>query len=256
MNGSALDEGGEDIYRDRLDRLDVTAFALAKSICKWTSSLKHSDGERERESLDGAWLETFRGRCSNEDVNGLDACVKAFLVRYPVVPGTDGAPPRQDKNSPPCLREDSDIQRSWEQIFERRRRQESDDSKPINDNDVLSRMWMAWQYEWLDCNLTRQQCGIAADGSQTRKSQTRSYFNAFVNREFGGKNWSALQHRQMTAGRRSDVLCRSAPPPRALQPRLPGPCGVDQPQPSTVSHEAPFGTSSHCLLYTSPSPRD
>ena len=113
-------------------------------------------------------------------------------------------------------------------------------------------MWMEWQYEWLDCNLTRQQCGIAADGSQTRKSQTRSYFNAFVNREFGGKNWSALQHRQMTAGRRSDVLCRSAPPPRALQPRLPGSCGVDQPQPSTGSHEAPFCTSWQVLFSGSP----
>ncbi len=56
--------------------------------------------------------------------------------------------------SPPPWKDNNLSREVWEAILARRRLQEPDDRAPIQDQDVLARMYTSWMHEWLRDSLT------------------------------------------------------------------------------------------------------
>jgi hypothetical protein len=122
---------------------------------------------------------TDHGACTREDMTALQECVNQFFSRRAVLQST---PPRQDAKAARVLKPSSEIAHAWQVIMDRRRLEEPNDRRKIEELDTLNDMHNKWMHEWLEKNLTSEQ------RCQTQNKKT-SIFAAYLNREFGGKRF-------------------------------------------------------------------
>jgi hypothetical protein len=138
-----------------------------------------------RNCVNVAMEKEFEGLCTEDDRLALeDAAQQLFYKKkdtgVPEHGSKAGVKPQE--RSAWCLKSKSEVTEAWQQIFERRRLEENDDTAAISDPDVLSRMFTEWMNEWISRELTQQQ-------RQRLRSYQTSMFAAYLRNAVGGKHF-------------------------------------------------------------------
>ena len=89
---------------------------------------------------------------------------------------------QHQKLQPRRLKSAAEMEEAWQRILERRRLAEPDDSCGIDDRDMLSNMWIAWQMDWLARELTQEQ-------RRLRWASKTKMFSTWCESHIGCKNF-------------------------------------------------------------------
>ena len=89
---------------------------------------------------------------------------------------------QHEKLQPRRLKSAAEMEEAWQRILERRRLAEPDDSCGIDDRDMLSNMWIAWQMDWLARELTQEQ-------RRLRWASKTKMFSTWCESHIGRKNF-------------------------------------------------------------------
>ena len=89
---------------------------------------------------------------------------------------------QHEKLQPRRLKSAAEMEEAWQRILERRRLAEPDDSCGIDDRDMLSNMWIAWQIDWLARELTQEQ-------RRLRWASKTKMFSTWCESHIGCKNF-------------------------------------------------------------------
>ena len=140
-----------------IDELHDIGFALAKSALL-ISAL--SDGTHN--GIEMALTKDLKDACSEEDRIAFEEAAQLFFCKKKITGLTEhgsemGIALTTGQKSAWCVKSKAEITDAWQQIFERRRLQERDDTAPINDPHVLRNMYTDWMNHWLSTELTQGQ---------------------------------------------------------------------------------------------------
>ena len=96
----------------------------------------------------------MRNVCSEKDIQTLTKCMESFFLKRPVLESTDST-----TNPAPAriLKSSDEIKAAWQEILDRRRVEETDDTAPIVDPERLKRMFKTWMNDFLRDGLTAEQ---------------------------------------------------------------------------------------------------
>ena len=135
--------------------------------------------------IDAGMDTAFEDLCTKEDRKIIETAAEDFFCKkkdtgVPEHGRKAGVKPQQKSAS--VLKSKSEVTEAWQQIFERRRLQERDDTAAISNPRVLARMYTDWMNEWIPNHLTQAQL------QRPRSSQT-SIFNAYIKGAVGGKQF-------------------------------------------------------------------
>ena len=115
--------------------------------------------------------------CSLEEIRAIFSCMDSFFLERPVLESTasttNPAPAR-------ILKSSDEIKAAWQEILDRRRVEEKDDTAPIVDPERLKRMFKTWMNDFLREKLTAEQ-------KKKDHSKQTSMFAAYMKNNFGGK---------------------------------------------------------------------
>ena len=89
---------------------------------------------------------------------------------------------QQEAFCPRRFKSAAEMEEAWQRTFERRRLAEPDDSCGIDDRDMLSNMWIAWQVDWLARELTQEQ-------RRLRWASKTKMFNTWCETHIAGTNF-------------------------------------------------------------------
>ena len=167
---------------ERQDVLHDIGFALAKSALLITALTGITPN-----CIDMAMSKELKGAFSEEDRTALEEAAQLFFCKKKSTGVAEhgskfGVKPAASSKSALCLKSKAEISQAWQQIFERRRLQEVDDTVPINDPDVRTSMWNEWMNDFIQNELSHEQ-------RQRRRNQQTSMFGAHIKNAVGGKHF-------------------------------------------------------------------
>ena len=167
-----FDAEHEDVEEDGgWDELACITQALAKSLSHMRairSDFQTPEGTVE--CLDAAAMKPIIGTCSPREMKELKWTVELFLSRHPY--HETSLIPKENTKKARIFKSEDELTRSWNKIFEWRRKYEPEDREPIYCQWVLCDMWKTWQDDFYAKSLSHAQIknharARAASGTHT-----------------------------------------------------------------------------------------